>query len=68
MEVSRPGTESELQPPYSDAGSFNLLHQARDRICASTVTRAAADRFFFSPIFGPNWHMEVPRLGVDSEL
>ena len=51
MEVSRPGTESELQPPYSDAGSFNLLHQARDRICASTVTRAAADRFFFFPYF-----------------
>ena len=36
MEVPGSGTE---------AGSFNPLHQARDRTCTSTVTRAIEVRF-----------------------
>ena len=55
----------------SSARSFNPLCWARDWTCSSAVAELLQSGSFFFLFFfsGLNlWHMEVPRLGVKSEL
>ena len=81
MEVSRLGVELELYPlAYStatgmpDLGLVCSLHHSSPHCWILNLLREARDRPAFSWIFvfvflGPHlWHMEVPRLGVKSEL
>ena len=66
MEVGRLGVESELQPPaYTTATATPDPSLAYDKYKYVYFYFI----FVFLPFLGTlPWHMEVPRLGVESEL
>ena len=50
--------------------SFDVIITASCRVCMYQPAQVPQSSNFFFPVFlGPHqWHMEVPRLGVESEL